>query len=116
MADTYVLHLQKSGKSSARDVESIFRNHLHGTEWATRTATGLTPKEATALLRRIVEAGHGRTAAKCRSYLHAAYALALNAELDASVSSNFLPFRVESNPVASTGSLSRYNNAREHTL
>lgn len=48
--------------------------------------------------------------------LRAAYALALNAELDASVSSEFLPFRVQSNPVASTGSLSHYNNAREQTL
>jgi integrase len=79
-------------------------------------AADLTAKEAAALLRRVVDAGHGRTAAKFRSYLRAAYALALNAELDASVSSDFLPFRVQSNPVASTGSLSHYNNAREHAL
>ena len=116
LADTYVQHLRRLGKTSARDVESIFRNHLHGTEWARRTAAGLTSKEVTAMLRRVVEAGHGRTAAKFRSYLRAAYALALNAELDASVSSEFLSFAVQSNPVASTGSLSNFNNAREHTL
>ncbi len=116
LADTYVLHLRRLGKACVRDVESIFRNHLHGTDWAARTAAELTSKETTALLRRVVEAGHGRTAAKFRSYLRAAYALALNAELDASVSSEFLPFGVQSNPVASTGSLSNFNNAREHTL
>jgi hypothetical protein len=116
LADTYLRHLRRLGKSSERDVESIFRNHLHGTEWATRMAADLSAKEVAALLRRVVDAGHGRTAAKFRSYLRAAYALALNAELDASVSSDFLPFRVQSNPVASTGSLSHYNNAREHTL
>lgn len=116
LAGTYCRHLRKLGKSSSRDVESIFRNHLHGTEWATRMAAELTAKEVAALLRRVVDAGHGRTAAKFRSYLRAAYALALNAELDASVSSDFLPFKVQSNPVASTGSLSHYNNAREHTL
>ena len=32
LADTYVQHLRRLGKTSARDVESIFRNHLHGTE------------------------------------------------------------------------------------
>jgi hypothetical protein len=116
LADTYFRHLRRLGKPSARDVESIFRNHLYGTEWATRTAADLSAKETAALLRRVVDAGRGRTAAKFRSYLRAAYALALNAELDASVSSDFLPFRVQSNPVASTGSLSHYNNAREHTL
>ena len=116
LAHTYLQHLRRLGKPSARDVESIFRNHLHGTEWATRTAADLSAKEVAALLRRVVDAGHGRTAAKFRSYLRAAYALALNAELDASVSSEFLPFRVQSNPVASTGSLSHYNNAREQTL
>jgi integrase len=116
LADTYCRHLKKLGKPSSRDVESIFRNHLHGTEWAPRIAAELTAKEVAALLRRVVDAGHGRTAAKFRSYLRAAYALALNAELDASVSSDFLPFKVQSNPVASTGSLSHYNNAREHTL
>ena len=62
LADTYVQHLRRLGKTSARDVESIFRNHLHGTEWARRTAAGLTSKEVTAMLRRVVEAGHGRTA------------------------------------------------------
>ena len=116
LANTYSRHLRRLGKPSARDVESIFRNHLYGTEWATRMAADLTAKEVAALLRRVVDTGHGRTAAKFRSYLRAAYALALNAELDASVSSDFLPFRVQSNPVASTGSLSHYNNAREHAL
>jgi integrase len=55
---------------------------------------------------------HRFSSPKCTN----AYALALNVELDASVSSEFLPFGVQSNPVASTGSLSDFNNAREHTL
>lgn len=116
LADAYSRHLRRLGKPSARDVESIFKNHLHKTEWATRMAAELSAKEVATLLRRVVDAGHGRTAAKFRSYLHAAYALALNAELDPSISSDFLPFSVQVNPVASTGSLSQYNNAREHTL
>lgn len=116
LADTYVGHLAKLKKQSARDVESIFRNHLHGTEWAARKASELTAKESTAMLRRVVEAGHGRTAAKLRSYLRAAYALALTAELDASVPSAFLPFGVQANPIASTGSLADFNRARAHAL
>ncbi|CAD5366947.1 Phage integrase family protein [Rubrivivax sp. A210] len=116
LCDWYVKHLRKAGKVSANDANTIFNKNIKGTEWAEMPACKLTSKQAAALIRSVVESGRGRTAAKLRSYLRAAYALALKAELDATAPAELLRFGIEANPVANTAALSSFNRARERAL
>jgi integrase len=83
---------------------------------AAMPANAVTARDVVALLRTLTEAGKGRTAAKLRSYLRAAYALATRAALDSDAPAAFLPFAVEANPVQDTGALSRYTRALDRNL
>ena len=112
----YVAHQRRRNKSSAADVERLFRAHIDGQAIASRPAALVTTKEVTDALRLIVEAGKGRTAAKVRSYMRAAWQLALRAGTDASLPAGLDEFDIESNPVASTVSLSQFSRARKRTL
>jgi integrase len=117
LVGAYVAHLEKKGKRrSAQDARNIFKNHLDSTEFAARPAKGLQPRDVTELLRRVVEAGKGRTAAKLRSYLHAAYALAIAADLNPDAPSEFIGFALDTNPVAPVDSLAQFTRAGERAL
>jgi hypothetical protein len=117
LATTYVTHLERQGKRrSAQDARNIFKNHLDGTQYGECPAKDLTSRDVTALLRMLTEAGKGRTAAKLRSYLRAAYALAIRAELDANAPSEFIGFALDANPVAPVGALAEFSRARDRTL
>lgn len=116
--DAYAGHLRKQGKSAAYDAENIFRNHVataHPTI-AQRPANQVSPRDVVTVLRSLTEAGKGRTAAKLRSYLRAAYALAARAALDSDAPAAFLPFNVEANPVQDTAALAQYSRALERAL
>jgi integrase len=118
LLEAYAAHLTARGKSSGADALRIFRRHVFEA-WPTYAgmhAADLKPRDVTAILRTATEAGKGRTAAKLRSYMRAAYALALRAESDPSTPAAFLAFGVESNPAAVTAALSQYNRARDRTL
>ncbi len=114
----YVAHLRKQGKSSARAVENIFAVHVTKAHPVTAAlpANAVNAREVVTMLRTLTEAGKGRTAAKLRSYLRAAYALAARAALDSDAPAAFLPFNVEANPVQATATLSQYNRALERAL
>jgi integrase len=113
----YVAHLERQGKlRSANDARNIFKNHLDGSEHADQPAKDLQPREVTEVLRRVVEAGKGRTAGKLRSYLGAAYSLAIKADLDPTAPSAFIGFGLVSNPVTNVASLKEYNRARTRAL
>ncbi len=115
----YISHLENRGKRrSALDARNIFKNHLDVTEFSGLPAKELTAKNVTEIVRRVVEAGHGRTAAKLRSYFRAAYALALGADLDPATPSAFIGFQLESNPVAAVEakSLRKFNRVKDRTL
>ena len=114
----YVAHLRKQGKSSAEAVENCVTKHVRKAHRAIaqKPASGVTSHDIAAMLRPLIEEGKGRTAAKLRAYLRAAYALAARAELDPDAPAAFLPFRVESNPVAATGTLAKFNRALDRTL
>lgn len=112
----YVEHLERQGKQSAKGVQSICRCHIDSTELADLAASSITAKQFTGLLRKIVEQDKGRTAAKVRSALHAAYGLAVRAETDATAPAELIAFGIESNPIASTAALSRFSKARDRTL
>ena len=79
-------------------------------------ANAVTARDVVAVLRALTEAGKGRTAAKLRAYLRAAYALAARAALDSDAPAAFLPFNVEANPVQATAALSQYNRALDRAL
>jgi hypothetical protein len=83
LCERYVAHLEHAGKASWRNAASIFRNPVYESAFAETAAKSVTARNVAELLRRVIEAGHGRTAGKLRAYLRAAYALALRAELDA---------------------------------
>jgi len=81
----YVTTLQ--GRESHNDARAIFK--LHVTDpfpGLVRTkASFVRAEELRNVLARLIEAGKGRTAAKLRTYLRAAYALAMRAALDPTV-------------------------------
>lgn len=118
LLDAYVAHLERAKKQAAGDARRMFARHVHGArpDLSTRPAASLTPAEVTALVRRCVDAGHGRTAAKLRSYLRAAYALAQRAATDAAAPAALVELGVEHNPAAATAALSQFNAARARVL
>ena len=116
LCDSYAAHLKKLKKASAGDVASLFKLYVKPSEWANLPAKTVSAKQITTLLRAIVDAGKGRTAGKLRSSMRAAYELAMKAELDPSTPSEFIPFGIEVNPVASTAALSKFSKARDRNL
>jgi hypothetical protein len=98
---------------------SIFKNHVvgdpennvAGDPVADRLARDVERGEIAALVRKLTEAGH--TAGKLRSYLRAAYAIAMRADGDASVPAALIPFKVTDNPVAGTQALPQFTRARD---
>lgn len=116
LCDTYAAHLKKLEKPSSGDVSSLFKLYVKESDIAMLPAKSITAKQVTALLRKIVDDGKGRTAGKLRSSMRAAYELAVKAELDPSTPSAFLDFGIESNPVAATAALSKFSNASDRSL
>lgn len=116
LCDAYTKHLIAQGKQSAKNVGSQLKLHVKNSACAKMPARSVTSKHITALLRDIIKTGKGRTAARVRSYLHAAYGLALKAELDATASSDLEQFDIAVNPVASTATLSQFSKARDRFL
>ena len=117
LAAEYVKHLERASKTrSAQDARNIFKNHLDSSTLGALPAKDVQARDATALLRGLVEAGKGRTAAKLRSYLRAAYAVAMRSEADANAPAAFIPFQVGSNPLAGTAALSEFSETRDRYL
>ena len=87
----YVAHLRKQGKSSASAAEGMFRLHVIQAHPITAAlpANVVAARDIVTLLRTLTEAGKGRTAAKLRSYLRAAYSLAARAALDSDAPAAF---------------------------
>ena len=116
LCDWYVKHQVALGKESAKDAAGIFAKHVEGTEYSAMPARDLTAKQATTVIRSVVEAGHKRTAAKLRAYLRAAYALAQGADTNPQAPSALVLFGVETNPIASTAAIKNSSGVRDVTL
>jgi integrase len=102
LCDAYVAALEVQGKAkSARDVRSAFNVHVASThpEFAKTPAKDITPQQVAAMVRKVREAGKERTAGILRSYLRAAYAMAIRAPFDSAVASDMAGFGIEMNPV-----------------
>lgn len=116
LCDWYIKHQSSQEKQSAKDAAGLFAKYVEPTEFAAVPARDLTPKQATALVRRVVEAGHRRTAAKLRAYLRAAYALAQRAETDPEAPADLVLFGVEANPIAATAAIKNASGVRDVSL
>jgi integrase len=114
----YAEALEARGKGAARDVRGMTRLHVAGAfpQYAEAPAREFTRRQATEVVRRLVERGHGRSAGKLRSYLRAAFALALRAESDAAAPAAMLAFGLEANPIADTAALPQFNRTRSRAL
>lgn len=114
----YVEYLERGEKQSAGDVRSIFSLHVTDAapDVATQKAAEVSVEDFVRLIAKLVEAGKGRTAAKLRSYLRAAYSLAIRSRTDPDVPLVMRTFGITSNPVAAIDALSRYNRTRERAL
>jgi integrase len=98
---TYITVLKAAGKHhSVQDCESYFRRHIEPTEYASVAAGDLTPDQAAKLIRKVRETGKKCTAKHLRSFLHAAYAKACNANLDTEAPAALIAFGIISNPIS----------------
>lgn len=115
----YVEHLERSGKVSAGEVRGVFDRHVvesdAGKAIIDRKAAELVTDDFVPVIGAVVTAGKGRQAGKLRSYLRAAYQLALESKTDADLI-ELRPFGIATNPIASIGALSKYNRTRDRHL
>lgn len=123
LLDGYVSHLERQDKTdSARDVRNLFRKNISDADafpdLAAMPARQITGSDVSGILARLIEAKKGRTAAKLRSYLRAAFAAALAAPHDPTVHPDLHGFQLPANPAAAVPSkpLAQYNRTRERAL
>jgi integrase len=113
LTDTYVAYLRAQGRRSHVDAQQIFKRHVVEA-WpriADAPAVDLTPDQVLDMLRRLIEAGKGRTANKLRSYLRAAFQCALDVKMVAAIPLAFKVFAVQVNQVAQTRRSPQYDRA-----
>lgn len=120
LVTAYIRHLEQNKKTSSRDAKSIFDNHLleAAPDLAERKASDVPVDELVRIIGKLVEAGKGRTAAKLRSYLRAAYQLAIRSKSDPAAPMVLRSFGVTTNPAAAIDArgLSRFNQPRDRVL
>jgi integrase len=106
------------GRQSHYDAQSIFKLHVAGPfpKLAARAAAQVTAEELRDVLARLIEAGKGRTAAKLRAYLRAAFGMAMRASLDPTLPEALTAFDVQSNPADRLPSLAQFSKALDRTL
>lgn len=103
LLSAYVSHLQQQGKSSARDVANLFKLHVPN-DLKAKPAAEVEAVEIAAVLRALTQPGANgqaakrRTAGKLRSYLRAAFEMAMRAHVDPSAPAAALGFNLRTNP------------------
>lgn len=118
MLNHYCDHLETLGRRSHKDARSIFKIHVYDA-WpkiAKLPANQVTGEQVADMMRRVLESGKGRTANKLRSYVRAAYQVALAAKSKASIPLHFKDYRVASNPGADTVPDESQNNPDKNPL
>jgi integrase len=118
LLDAYVGHLERQAKQSVRDVRNIFRANVFeaAPDLIQRKAADLSVDDFVGLIGKLVEAGKGRTADKLRSYLRAAYQLAVESKTNPAAPLALRAYGISVNPIASIGALSQFNRARDRVL
>lgn len=118
MLDSYSDYLESLGRSSHRETRALFIKHVYEPwpELAKIPASQLSTEQFTDIIRKIGESGKGRTANKVRSYIRAAYQVALGSRSKASIPKHFTDFEVLSNPAAATTADQTQNRADKNPL
>ena len=116
MYRVYVSTLQ--GRESHYDAQSIFELHVRGPfpKLAGRPAGQTKAEELRDVLARLIEAGKGRTAAKLRAYLRAAFSMAMRAGLDPTLPEALTAFDIQVNPADRLPSLAQFSKALDRAL
>lgn len=114
----YCDHLQAIGRKSHNDARSIFRLHVIEAwpEIAAMPAKDVPGERFADMMRRVIDAGKGRTANKLRSYCRAAYQTAKAARSKPSIPVRFKSFGIVTNPVAETEPDESQNRADKHPM
>lgn len=118
LLEAYVAYLERQGKQAVGDVRRIFKRHVFDAapDMAGRRAAEIPVDDFVGLIGKVAEAEKGRTAAKLRSYLRAAYSLAIRSKTDPSAPMTLRTFGIQTNPIASIGALSQFNRRRDRNL
>ncbi len=114
----YCDYLEALGRRSHKDARSIFALHVNEA-WPTLAAlpaNQVTFEHVADMMRRLHEAGKGRTSNKLRSYLRAAYQVAKASRSKASIPMAFKTFNVINNPAADTEPDESQNKADKKPL
>ncbi len=114
----YCDHLQSLGRRSHTDARSIFTLHVFDA-WpalAALPAKAVTDEQIADMMRRLHEAGKGRTSNKLRSYVRAAYQVAKAAKSKPSIPIAFKAYGVTHNPAAETSPDESANKADKNPL
>lgn len=118
LLDDYCDHLKTLGRTAHKDARSIFK--LHITEaWpkvVSLPASQVTGEQIADMMRKVMDAGKGRTANKLRSYVRAAYQTARAARTKASIPVKFKAYNITHNPAADTEPDEAQNNADKNPL
>lgn len=116
LLDAYCKTLQ--GRQSHRDAEGLFRLHVTAAfpTLAQAQAAMIKAEQFRDVLARLIEADKGRTAAKLRAYLRAAFSVAMRAGLDPTVPAAFAAFGIEVNQLERLPSLSQFSKALDRAL
>ncbi|BEP70858.1 hypothetical protein GmRootV35_53720 [Variovorax sp. V35] len=118
LLDHYADHLERLGRRSHSDVRSIFQLHVKG-PWpdvARLPAKEVTGEQIGDMMRRVADAGKGRTANKLRSYVRAAYQTARASRSKASVPVHFKDYEITHNPAMDTEPDESHNRAKKQPL
>lgn len=118
LLDDYCDHLEALGRRSHYDARNIFRHHVKDA-WpkvAALPANEVTAEQIADMMRKLMDAGKGRTANKLRSYIRAAYQTARAAKSKASIPLKFKSYGVVHNPAADTEPDESQNKADKNPL
>jgi len=122
LLELYAVLKEEEGRIEyAKAIRAAFRLYLFNKPIAKTDAARIKTSELASIFRVIIESGKRRTYQKLRSYLLAAYNLAIDADDDEMCDSRLVPFGVTSIPIAKTrktgalvvGRRTRYLNEHE---
>ena len=106
------------GRKSHCDAQLMFELHVSDpfAKLAARPAGNFKTEELRDVLARLIEADKGRTAAKLRAYLRAAYRTAMRAGLNPKLPKSLTAFDIQVNPADRLPSLSQFCKVLDRAL
>lgn len=118
LLNDYCDHLERLGRRSHKDARSIFTLHVFAPrpKLADMPAANVTGDDIIDLLRAVADAGKGRTSNKLRSYLHAAYRVAMMARASHDIPARFKAYGITANPVGQSFRAAKFDRPDKNPL